>query len=303
MRTSLSLLALSSTVGCATPADEFRDVLPDDRLVIDDGGFAMLARGAGEPSDYATLTHDVIADLNGGIEDVIGLVELITTFPATWSGRDDEALWGPWEDDGTSGQLWVHGTKAEGYTWAIEIRPTHDKGDWTPVLAGQVDSGATKDASTGRFAIDFTAIASAEAGDGELGALTTEYALRPDGAEATIALGEFSDDGSVPADGAVHYDHTKGQGGLMDLALEADVNDPANGTLEVVIVRSRWIGDGQGRADAYLTGGDLGELTYTETDCWDSTQTTVFFENNFELLTSGDPSSCVFADAQYPPEE
>jgi len=297
------IVPLALLGACTRPADEFRNVLPDDRLVIDEAGFSSLARGAGDPSDYALLTHGVITDLNTGIEDVLRLVDAITSFPATWSGDDDQALWGPWEDDGIQGQLWVHGTEAEGYTWAIEVRPAEGDEDWTPILAGVVDAGSNAETSSGHFAIDFTAVDGVGAGDGETGALTTVYTLRPDGAEATVALGEYSEDGSVPADAAVHYDHTQGAGGFMDLALEVDASDPANGSLETAIVRSRWTETGAGRADAYLTGGDLGPLTYTETDCWDDAQITVYLMNNFELLTEGDPSLCAFTDASFPPEE
>jgi hypothetical protein len=298
------VLPLALTFGaCTGPADEFRNVLPDDRLVIDESGFSTLARGAGEPSDYAHLTHELISELNTGIENVLRLVDTITSFPATWTGRDDRALWGPWEDDGLQGQLWVHGTQADGYTWAIEVRPADGTDAWTPILAGVVDAGSDAETSSGHFAIDFTAVDDLGAGDGETGALTTLYTLRPDGAEATVALGEFSEDGSIPADAAVHYDHTRGGGGFMDLALEVDASDPANGSLETAIVRSRWTDTGAGRADAYLTGGDLGPLTYTETDCWDEAQTTVYLMNNFELSNEGDPALCAFADASFPPEQ
>ena len=85
----------------------------------------------------------------------------------------------------------------------------------------------------------------------------------------------------------------------MDLAFTDDVSDPPNGTTEVAIVRSRWDGEGAGRADAYVTGGDLGPLTYTESDCWDTSHQTVFLENNFELRTEGDEGACVFAEPSF----
>jgi hypothetical protein len=299
MRTFTALLTLS-LAACTTPADQFRSVLPDDRLLIDESAFddAALARGVGTPSDYYQITRDTVHDTNTTIGDVLRLVETITAFDPTWSDDDATALWGPWEDDGVNSQLWVTEQDDGAYDWAIQLK-TVDATDWTDVLTGHVDAGATEDASSGLWTMDLTAANDIDPSDGATGVVSCEYALLPDGANVDVGFGQIADDGSLPADGAYHYETTKGVGGLMDLQINGDISDPPNGTAELLIIRSRWQGDGQGRADAYVTQGDLGALTYTESDCWDASHTTVYFENNYELVMDGDPAKCAFEDPSY----
>lgn len=292
------LLATACTSG---PADQARAILPDDRLLIDESGFSDLARGLGEPSEAYALTWDVTREVNGGLGEVLALVEAIASFDPTWSDDEDLALWGPWEDGGVWGQMWVQGTGATGWRWAIEVRADGTPEDaWQPALAGEVDPGGTEETSSGRFVMDFTAIEAAGGDDGVTGAMSAEYALRADGAEAEVAFGEISTDGSVPQDAAYRYDHTIGAGGAMDVAITEDVSDPANGVLELLVIRSRWDGAGAGRTDAVVTGGDLGALSYTESECWDAAHLTVWLENNFELVREGDESACAFAEAEFP---
>lgn len=287
---------------CALPADQHRSVLPDERLLLEEFETNPLARGIGEPSEYYALTQQVSRDLNAGIGEVLGLVDAITQFDPTWTDESSTALWGPWLDAGTYGQLWIKQEEDLSYSWAIELRPEASEADaWQPVLVGHVEAGATERESEGWFVMDLTAIEDAGAGEGKgaQGELGCQYQLREDGARATVAFGDIAEDGSLPQTGAYVYDHAEGAGGMMDLAITEDISDPPNGTQEVLVVRTRWDADGAGRGDAYVTGGDLGELTYTESDCWDSSLQTVYFENNFELRMEGDESLCVFAEPSY----
>ena len=92
MRTHPLLLApLALLAACAPPIDEYRSILPDDRLLIDglDGDAGALARGAGEPSEYYALTREVARDIDGAIGDVLGLIDEITAYDPTWT--DDDA--------------------------------------------------------------------------------------------------------------------------------------------------------------------------------------------------------------------
>lgn len=298
----IALLSVT-LVACIAPADEYRSILPDDRLLIEESAFddAALARGVGEPSDYYAITREFTTNTNAGIGAVLQLVEAIASYPPTWSDADSIVRWGPWLDQATAtyGQMWVQRLDDGAYDWAIEVRPEQAAEDaWTGVLAGHVDAGATEQVSSGWFAMDLTAISSVESGTttGELGCV---YAIEEDSVVATIGFGDVSEGGALPADGAYHYEQTRGAGGLMDLAVEGDIAEPPNGSAETLIIRSRWLDDGQGRADAYVTGGDVGALVYTESDCWDQSHTTVFFENNFTLETEGDPTRCAFAEPEF----
>ena len=68
---------------------------------------------------------------------------------------------------------------------------------------------------------------------------------------------------------------------------------------ETHIIRTRWNPAGAGRADAYLTEGDLGALVYNATECWDESATVVFYEENFQFLRNGDESACAFSEPSW----
>lgn len=301
MRIALLTLPLAA---CLAPADEYRAVLPDDRLLIDEGAFRDegLGRGVGEPSDYYRITKEVTTDTNAGIGAVLLLVDTIASYPPTWSDAESLVRWGPWldENSGVWGQMWVQQGEDAGYTWAIQFRPGESAEDaWVNALAGAVDAGATEASSSGWFALDLTAIAGVNTGETSSGGIGCEYVIDQDFVSATVGFGDLAADGSIPADGAYHYEQTRDVGGLMDLAILGDISEPENGTEETLIIRSRWQDDGQGRADAYVTGGDAGALVYTESDCWNEAHSTVYFQNNFELVTEGDPQLCAFAEPDF----
>ena len=300
MRTLIALAPLT-LAACLPPAGSYGDILPDDRLLIDEADVSELARSVGDRSEYAQLTREITGEINGGIGEVLGLVDEISSYPPTWADEDqDTALWGPWLDDGIHGQMWVQRHADDAYTWAIEIRPEGSAEDaWVPVLAGEVDPGATDLASRGRFYMDFTAIRDNGGEDDITGEMAVDYEILETGAAATVYFGDISEDGAIPADGGYYFEHERGVGGMMDVAVESDVSDPANGVLETVILRSRWAGGSGGRTDAYVTGGDLGALTYTETECWDAGHGVVFHENNYELTREGDEADCAFTEPSF----
>ena len=302
----LPILALSvMTAACEPEADPFLDVLPDERLLVEQNADAsQLMRSLGDPSHYAVLTANLIDESNAWIGEVLAMVDAITDFPPTFADDSQSTvLWGPWLDNGTYGQLWVQEQDDGSYVWAIEVRPEDSADDaWTPVLGGEVDAGATDTASTGRFGIDLTAISAADGGD-TTGQLAVDYALRESGATTTVYVGELSEGDAIPADAATHFDYDEGVGGTMDVIIHADVSEPSNGSEETAIIRTRWTADGEGRGDAYLTGGDLGGLTYTETECWGGSQGVVFYQNNFLLEMEGEESACVFEEPSFNEEE
>lgn len=300
MRHAIHLLPLLLAACVTGPADRFREILPDDRLEIDEAAFDTLARSVGDDSAYYGLTRDLTREINGGVRDVLALVDEITAFQPSWTDGGTRALWGPWLDDGFHGQLWVLERADSSWEWAVEIRPEGSSEDaWAAVVAGEVDAGSTALHSTGRFLVDFTGIDAQGAGDGETGAMWADYELLADGAIATVAFGDFAEGDAVPADAGYRYEHTRGEGGLMDLAWETNVDDTAPETLELALVRSRWDAAGAGRADAYVTGGDLGALTFAETECWDAVHDVVYFSSNWSLEEVGDVEGCAFAEPSF----
>ncbi|MBX2797039.1 MAG: hypothetical protein KTR31_05210 [Myxococcales bacterium] len=300
MRTLTVLTPALALVACELPPDEFRQVLPDDRLIVEHNDMSAQMRATGEPSEYYELTEQLVTDTNTAISDVLTLLDTVTSFPPTWGDETQQtALWGPWMDEQVMGQLWVQKQEDGSHAWAFEFREVDSAEDaWVPVLGGEVDPGATELASSGTFAMDFTALSGF--GQDELtGSLAVEYDLFENGAEHTTYFGDVSEDGSIPANAGAHFAYEEGGDGLMDVVIEADISEPPNGSTEVTILRSRWNNEGAGRTDAYLTQGDLGDLVFTETECWSAAHTVVFHENNADLTRSGDEADCAFTEASF----
>lgn len=292
---STSLLVgffLLSACDVREDAEAFKAALPDGRVRIDmpTVGRSAARSSVGDPAEFAALSAQVTQDVNGFIGMVLDMVGAITTYEPTWTDGADEALWGPWEDGGITYALWIaHDADAGLYTWAIEL-------DGAVAIAGQADDDASEERYTGWFTVDFAQISAAEGGSAS-GAFTSAYEV--DGAEvvATAALEALSDGGGEPVNAVHQYSQTVDEQGMLDLVYEADTT--GNGQDETNFIRSRWLASGEGRADAYVTGGEVGELVYSATECWDPAQSVTFYEDNFSLWRSGEESACVFQEPSF----
>lgn len=289
------LITLAACTGGG--ADDYAAVLPDERLLIDlpTGG----ARSAlGDEAEYYALTADVTAGVNGLISDVLEGLDYVTSFEPTWSDDDHKALWGPWEDGPTNARLWVEQTEDGGYNWAIDAKLVEEGDDaYTPLMAGQIDPEATEIASVGRMVIDFDAVSRVSPDEDATGEFYVEYDLDGEAVTAQAGFAGFTGDDGVLLDAMYAYDQDGSGAGSMDLAVSAD--QWGTPLPELHIVRTRWTPAGEGRADVYVTQGDLGDLVYTATECWDGSHDVTFYEENYELTREGDETACVFAEPEF----
>ena len=297
------LLTLSLALSACTTggdADAFREVLPDNRLLInmpvDFGGTAR--SDLGDESEYYVLTSDATRDINGVIGDVLDGVGEITDYDPTWSNDGgNKALWGPWEDGDINARLWVRELADGSFDWALEAKLVVDGEDaYQPVFAGQVDSGSDADVSGGRFAIDFGALGTFDPNEDFTGEFYVDYAVDGDLSEVMAGWQGFSENGGEAVDAGYHYTQDD-TGGSLDLVVEMDAT--GNDVAELNIIRSRWSDTGAVRTDANLNEGDLGALVYTAAECWDTSHSVVYFEENYSLTSVGDESQCVFTDAEF----
>lgn len=299
MRLTLPTLILF-TVACEEPAPrDFGSVLPGDEILVDLPQTQPL-REAGDPSEFQAVTEQAATDVNTLIRDVLDGIGNITSFDPTYADDvADEALWGPWSDGGVDGMLFVKYFDDDGhYEWALQARLTgQGDEDWIPIVAGHVDDGATADTGSGWFALDLDAIASLDPNEPARGVFVSRYDVTVDHVEASAAFQGFSEDGGVTSTDLA-YDYAQdAEGGRMDLAFLADIT--GNDVMETYILRTRWASDGAGRGDAYVTGGDLGVLVYSATECWGVSGVVDFHENNADLSRSGDEALCVFDEPEW----
>lgn len=291
----IGFMFLAGLAGCSNEgADAFAEALPDDRLLIPLDG-ASAARTVGDASEYEALTRGVANDVNAFVFSVVDTVKAVTTFEPTWKDGDtDTALWGPYSENGLDSQLWVH-REAVGYTWAIEVRATGSE-DWLALVAGEsVPDGAG--GSDGAFAFDLDVAGQVDPASLGAGQVAVAYVVSDAEVSAEVAFDGVSGTDVDDLSGATQYSHAADGSGAMDLAVWADMT--GNTTPELLILRSRWQSDEAGRGDAWVTEGDLGELVYTGTECWDVSSNLTFFEDNAALETGGDAASCVFDEAEF----
>ncbi len=316
MRTLLTIpCLLLLTAACVggpgeVPAD-YSAMLPDDRLLIN-----LPADEAGRRNGYSEaylFTAQATRDVNGLIAVILGSVNLlVTTYPPTWHDTESNtAVWGPWADglDPHETVLLVSEDDTGLHSWVIARRPRGEE-SWdafTEIVVGQVEPGATQEASEGWFYMDFDAIAATDPLATAGGRFATLYEIRADGVAATAGFEQFTDNDSEPIDAWYDYDQRHGGGGRMDLAWYGDVNPGQGaGLQEGHVVRSRWLATGAGRADMVVGGGDLEALGLvgTASECWGETFSRDFYENNWNTSeTEGDAALCVFEAAEWPEEE
>lgn len=301
--TTLFSIALGATLLTACGARDnadFRDVLPDERLLVnlpEDN-----AARVGEWSEMYVFTAEVTHGVNGIVGFVLLLVDGVTQYPPS-SRAGNTAVWGPFEGDALTAvetQLWVTRNDDGSYTWAFDQRPKNDEAAaWVTVVAGEVDPGATREASRGRFTIDWTTMATMDPTVDAAGLFHADYDIGVDGVSGTVELDDVSWNGGESGDALYSYAQLYGGEGTMDLSVTADFEGSESGADELLVVRSRWLADGQGRGDAYVTGGDLGELVGTVSECWSDHFTTVYYVDNFTPLEEGDAGACAYATAEY----
>ncbi len=300
----LAIAAISS--GCfMLPDSELSEVLPDDRIQINMPVASDYAKDdTREWSTFYLWTAEVTEDVNLMTGTVLYWVDTITaSYPPSYTNAErHEAVWGPWNDgplDPTETQLRVqHDVETDAYTWGFEQwNKDQDYTDAVAVIDGEIDPGATRDVSTGRFIVDFTAINELDPTEQATGLFAVEYDIGLEGVSGTAA---FTDFGPLGFDAAYAYEQTFGGEGSMDLLLESDL-DPAMGTGldELLIMHSRWMPDGSGRADVMVTGGDLGDSVGYATECWSSSFEAVYYHEAHTGLEEGDASLCAYGDAEY----
>ena len=74
--------------------------------------------------------------------------------------------------------------------------------------------------------------------------------------------------------------------------------------LELLALRSRWNALGEGRGDALLHGGDLVGPPRSASECWSETGALTWHQDDLGWLSeSGDPATCAFTEASFPPLE
>jgi hypothetical protein len=301
----ISSVLLLATTGCDLEGNDaqptYANVLPDDRVKISLPVDFSAEREAKTWSEAYLMTAQVTADVNGLIGGVLDAVGEVTEYDPTWTDDETTAVWGPFDDgalDPKETALTVHHDPATDIvTWVVMQRPKGTTDDeYREVIFGQVEAGATEEASAGWFAVDFDLIAELDPNDATGGKFVCSYEVDGDDVDASAAFEDFlpEDASEGPINALYHYEQVVGGAGLMDLIYETDVT--GDGQLETSLMRSRWTADGAGRADSLAGGGELEDNDFTaySSECWDTSFESVYYANNWEPTEDGNELSCAF---------
>lgn len=288
------------------------DIIPtEDQLLINLPEASAAAKSPDDPEAYASyyeMTRNVTENVNGVIKLVLGMTwGVVHTQTPSWT--DDaktEAMWGPYKDSGldpVSVGVYVKKNDDSSYTWTVFMVPNGGtvETDAVNIIVGEVAAGATREAATGKFVIDFTAANQLDPAVNLVGTFATEYSYDAEGVSALVVTDDYGLENFTKYDAVYDYDEEYGGAGEMDLAYLADVN--LTGVEEVVTMKSRWEYDGMGRSDAMIMGGDLGVESVTASECWGTDFLTSYWTDSIGLYeTVGEESVCVYAEASYADE-
>lgn len=313
MRTSTPFLAaaLAATLaaGCVKENDApgVADALPTAEQIqirLPEGGQQQLALG--QIADFYVLTRGVTRSLNAGAAWVLILVHTIVQFEPT-SVEGNVYTWGPWDGnalDPARYRLVVTANDDGTFDWTLDGQSKTSEGPFIAIITGHAvpdeTPGEAPHRGSGEFTIDFDAGEAVNPVDNtpDTGNVQVTYDL----AERLVTMhAEGVDELANPASFDYFYDEADDGSGDFQFALDADLEDSGSPAREQAIIRSRWQPTGAGRADAMLSGGDLGEVSVEATECWDTQFRRVFYTDSAEWLpTEGDAGECAYAEAAMP---
>jgi hypothetical protein len=254
----------------------------------------------GQLANWYVSTRDVTRTFNGGSAWVLVLIHTIVQFPVT-TVNGDTFTWGPWSQalDPAEYKLDVRAVGDGTYAYKLSGRSKTKAGSqFEVVIDGSADPRPGELKGNGEFLIDFDAskrVNPLDNGDAK-GSVDVKYDLAKHHLDLTIMSTDATGQ-PVLADYA--YNQAADGGGDMVF----DVNGNAGGTakLETLTLRSRWLGNGSGRADARIAGGDLGAVQATASECWDTTFRRTFYTDSVNFApTEGAQTTCAFATADLP---
>ncbi len=180
------------------------------------------------------------------------------------------------------------------YDWAFQLAE-NSAGPWESFFSGTHFAGATVAEGSGSFQADLSLLALHQERDGE-GMVEAVYDDR-DGALLDLALSGYRASlEDEPLDARLICARSSQGGG--DFQYEASVELLAVGS-ERTLVRARWNANGEVRADALASGGEL-EEELGLSQCWDGAGSLVYQLDDQGLYQAlGSEDDCAFRQASY----
>ena len=282
--------------------DAFRPAFPDeDTLIIktqeletQQSGLTSQSQAlVGDRADLHDLSFSVAFHLNHWARNILEIVWFITRFEPSFAVEEEgiigdpgeefhydaRAIWGPYGDDEGKDLEWIlhvwRGIDQEDgrrtFLYFIAGRP-EGSGDlaWVPFLVGGAKPYEGTSERMGMVQLDMNAIASLDPTEDDVGVFSFIYFQEADNhVVAATAEGVWADDEqTVTTDANYFYGQSAEGYAVLQFETSIDLDDLEGDLMENLVVTTGWIYNGDGRSDAVISGGDLGEALATQTECW-----------------------------------
>ena len=225
-------------------------------------------------SEYYKTTRQVVTTFNGGATALVGLVDHVRGYsPTSRSGA--QRIWGPFSDDNHPG--WEIRVVMERFadpsapppafqiSYSVQLRDTTQSGSsFFDFMTGNYKSSGSARRGQGDMPLDVqTARDAGYSVDdfGEISQLNLDYHTLKYPITVNMNITNVA---TAKTLGATYgYTENADGSGQLDFDWTVDVVPGVPGATDVKFI-SRWLGSGVGRADAYLSNGNVA----VGTDCW-----------------------------------
>jgi hypothetical protein len=271
---ALSLVAACACGGAQTFQDQARDAMPSSSSVrmgnpsdsqASTGASGQLQQDLGaSSSDWYKATVGFVVSVNGATVWTLGIVEAVTSLPAT-TCSDDSCTWGPGSNalDPNTYRLTVSKNADESFHWNLDAQSKSKPGSsFVTIISGNATPSGIHHRGSGTFTIDLDAAATLDAHATDHGKIEIEYSnVGPAHIVARFTGINDKDPQHTGQLGNAYYDFRElvSGGGDMEIAWHNTSTDERDD------IHSRWLVDGSGRADvtALVTSGNL-----SLSNCW-----------------------------------
>ncbi len=247
----------------------------------------------------------VITYVNGVVRDVMNLLHTAISHQPTHQGGG-VYIWGPFEPEpGITMMFGMQKNEDGSIGYKLDAKRS-DASDATylTLLRGHIEEGEDLAHNVGDFDLSYDNIQQVNPSAGVGG--VAEYDYDSLGTQTGVHArlhNILAGDGLRHQAEVSYYVNADTSGemwyGFTDDLKEGEVGSSGEVVQETAKVHTRWLSDGQGRSDATITGGDLGEDVGRVTECWDADYFQVYAAANWAGET-GDPDLCAFESPQFP---
>lgn len=229
-------------------------------------------------AELAQDTHAVIATINGGLDLMLGIVDLVRSYEPT-TRKANERIWGPIPDEKQPGWQWElivqrASEDATTYTYELDFAQTDTPDNLVKFLTGSFDIAGGARKGSGTVTAHFQDVMTAGyPGDISMTPYNTilisyqNYQTPGSPVSATYMVLRTTPDEHGITMATLGYEIlTDGSG---EISFQEVGNVVGGTTTETVTIQAQWLASGAGMATCTITAGaDLGA---TQTECWDAT--------------------------------